>query len=131
MSDKKTLDYQNIFCGLSAEVGRFRLAQNGMGWKGPRDRTVLISPDEIKKLSWIKVARDYELRVALKNNTIHKFDGFKGDVSIKRKRRAYSCKIGFEELRDALKLLYKFTLETKEVSVKGWNWGKAIFKVLI
>ncbi|KAI9271387.1 hypothetical protein BY458DRAFT_509331 [Sporodiniella umbellata] len=114
MSDKKTLDYQTIFCGLSAEAGRFRLAQNGMGWKGPRDRTVLISPEEVKKMGWIKVARDFELRIALKNNTIHKFDGFKAD--------------DYEELKDALRLLYKLPLETKEVSVRGWNWGKADFQ---
>ncbi|KAG1509764.1 hypothetical protein G6F52_011066 [Rhizopus delemar] len=85
-----------------------------MGWKGPRDRTVLVSPEEVKRMNWIRVARGYELRVTLKDNVIHKFDGFKND--------------DFEELRDALKLLYKIILEVKEISVKGWNWGKADFQ---
>ncbi|CEG63781.1 hypothetical protein RMATCC62417_00870 [Rhizopus microsporus] len=114
MADKKTFDYHSIFCGLSADVGRFRLAQSGMGWKGPRDRTVLISPDDVKKTNWMRVARGYELRVTMKDNVVHKFDGFKSE--------------DFEELRDALKLLYRLNLEVKEVSVKGWNWGKADFQ---
>jgi structure-specific recognition protein 1 len=80
MTDKKTFDYHSIFYGLSADLGRFRLAQNGMGWKGPRDRTVLVSPEEVKRMNWIRVARGYELRVTLKDNVIHKFDGFKNDV---------------------------------------------------
>lgn len=82
MADKKTFDYHSIFCGLSADVGRFRLAQSGMGWKGPRDRTVLISPDDVKRTNWMRVARGYELRVTMKDNVIHKFDGFKSEVSI-------------------------------------------------
>jgi structure-specific recognition protein 1 len=31
-------------------------------------------------------------------------------------------------VKDALKAFYKKDLETKEPSVKGWNWGKTDFQ---
>lgn len=33
-----------------------------------------------------------------------------------------------EVVKDALKAFYKKDLETKEPSVKGWNWGKTDFQ---
>ncbi|KAI8989988.1 hypothetical protein BDB01DRAFT_779623 [Pilobolus umbonatus] len=114
MSDKKNVDFNSIYYGLQPDLGRFRLAPNGLGWKGGRDRTTIVAAEDLKKLTWNRVARGYELRVVLRDNTVHRFDGFKND--------------DFDELRDAVKLLYKLPVEVKEISVKGWNWGKTEFQ---
>lgn len=82
MSDKKNVDFNSIYCGLQPDLGRFRLSQNGLGWKGGRDRTIIVGIDELKKMSWTRAARGFELRVLKKDNVILKFDGFKPDVCI-------------------------------------------------
>lgn len=84
MSDKKNVDFNVIYCGLQPDAGRFRLSQNGLGWKGTRDRTIIVGTDELKKMSWTRAARGFELRVLKKDNTVLKFDGFKPDVCIFR-----------------------------------------------
>ncbi|KAG0173932.1 FACT complex subunit [Apophysomyces sp. BC1034] len=114
MSDRKTVDFNAIHCGILPETGRFRLAGNGIGWKGGNDKTTTVSAENLKKMSWIRAARGHQLRVVLKDNTALKFDGFKMD--------------DFEELRDAIKSFYKIQLEAKELSVKGWNWGQTDFQ---
>ncbi|CAO3628976.1 unnamed protein product [Mucor hiemalis] len=65
-------------------------------------------------MNWIRAARGFELRVLKKDNSILRFDGFKAD--------------DLEELKEAVKVFYKIPVESKEVSVKGWNWGKANFQ---
>ncbi|KAI8982116.1 hypothetical protein BDF20DRAFT_973230 [Mycotypha africana] len=112
MSDRKNVDFNSIYCGLRPEVGRFRLSQNGLGWKGG-DRTIIVATDDLKKLTWMKAARGYELRVIQKEDNILRFDGFKLE--------------DLEDLREAVKIFYKMPVEVKEVSVKGWNWGKTEF----
>ncbi|GAN00714.1 FACT complex subunit pob3 [Mucor ambiguus] len=114
MSDKKNVDFNSIYCGLQPDLGRFRLSQNGLGWKGGRDRTVIVATDDLKKMSWTRAARGFELRVLQKDNTVLKFDGFKPD--------------DLDELKESVKAFYKLPIEVKEVSVKGWNWGKTEFQ---
>ncbi|KAI7898497.1 uncharacterized protein BX663DRAFT_524973 [Cokeromyces recurvatus] len=114
MSDKKNVDFNSIYCGLQPDLGRFRLSQNGLGWKGGRDRTIIVATDDLKKMTWLRAARGYELRIVQKDNTILRFDGFKLE--------------DLEELKEAARIFYKITVEIKEVSVKGWNWGKTEFQ---
>lgn len=83
MSDKKNIDFNSIYCGIQPDVGRFRLSQNGLGWKGGRDRTIIVATDDLKKMSWNRAARGYELRVTQKDDTTLRFDGFKLDVKYK------------------------------------------------
>jgi structure-specific recognition protein 1 len=33
-----------------------------------------------------------------------------------------------DELKEAVKIFYKIPVDVKEVSVKGWNWGKTEFQ---
>ena len=37
--------------------------------------------DDVEKVNWLKRARGHCLKVMLKNGLIHRFDGFKEDVS--------------------------------------------------
>ena len=34
----------------------------------------------------------------------------------------------FDAVRDLVRANYKLQLETKELSVRGWNWGKTEFQ---
>lgn len=82
MSDRKNLDFDSIHSGLDSAVGRFRLAPNGIGWKGSDETTKIIAATEIKKFTWLRVARGHELRITLKDGTTSKFDGFKKEACV-------------------------------------------------
>ncbi|KAI9022880.1 hypothetical protein CLU79DRAFT_702178 [Phycomyces nitens] len=114
MADRKHVDFSGIYCGIKPDTGRFRLAPTAVGWKSSEDKATIISIDDLKKMSWIRAARGYQLRVTLKDGSVSKFDGFKSE--------------DFEVLKDTAKLYYKIAVESKELSVKGWNWGKTDFQ---
>ncbi|KAI9279685.1 hypothetical protein BC943DRAFT_283908 [Umbelopsis sp. AD052] len=114
MSERKNLDFDSIHSGLDSTVGRFRLAPNGIGWKGSDETTKIIAANEIRKFTWLRVARGHELRITLKDGSVSKFDGFKKEASYK--------------LNHAVKSMYKQQLESKELSLRGWNWGKTEFQ---
>lgn len=82
MADRKNLDFDSIHSGLDSTVGRFRLAPNGIGWKGSDETTKIIASTDIKKFTWLRAARGHELRITLKDGTISKFDGFKKEVCV-------------------------------------------------
>ncbi|KAI8089416.1 uncharacterized protein BX664DRAFT_280352 [Halteromyces radiatus] len=114
MSDRKHVDFNSIYNGLKPDTGRFRIASNGIGWKGAGGDPIVLAPDDLRKFTWIRVARGYQLRVSLKDNQVLKFDGFHLD--------------DMEGVKDAIRSFYKKDLELKEPSVKGWNWGKTDFQ---
>ncbi|CAG8510883.1 4943_t:CDS:10 [Acaulospora morrowiae] len=115
MGEPKSKQFENIYYGLSNYPGILKLAPSGLGWKtADSENIVTISAEEFKRIQWMRVARDYQLKVALKNGSAARFDGFAKD--------------NFETLREIIRTNYKLTLETKELSVKGWNWGKTDFQ---
>ncbi|CAO3587986.1 unnamed protein product [Absidia cylindrospora] len=114
MSDRKHVDFNSIHNGMKSHSGRFRIANNGIGWKGTAGDPFVLAPDNLRKFVWIRAARGYQLRVSLKDNQTLKFDGFRSD--------------DIDAVKDALKTFYKKDLEVKELSVKGWNWGKTDFQ---
>jgi structure-specific recognition protein 1 len=81
MTDRKNLDFDSVHSGLNSIVGRFRLAPNGIGWKGSDETTKIISVENIRKFAWLRAARGQQLRITLKDGTINNFDGFKKEVS--------------------------------------------------
>lgn len=59
---------------------------------------------------FLSVARNYQMRLGTpKQRTT--FDGF--------------VKEDFERLSNLCKQYYNITIETKDISVRGWNWGVA------
>ncbi|RHZ65154.1 hypothetical protein Glove_319g134 [Diversispora epigaea] len=115
MGEPKSKQFENIYYGLSNYPGILKLAPSGLGWKtADSENIVTIPADEFKKVQWMRVARDYQLKVALKNGSAARFDGFAKD--------------NFESLREIVRTNYKLNLETKELSVRGWNWGKTDFQ---
>jgi len=52
-----------------------------VGWKGEESAEVKSIPStDIKWIQWLRVARNYQIRVAMKDGTRATFDGFSRDV---------------------------------------------------
>ncbi|KZT09245.1 SSrecog-domain-containing protein [Laetiporus sulphureus 93-53] len=110
-----TTQFDQVYHGLSPEVGKFRIAASGMAWKGEEsEKMVAIASADIKWAQWIRVARNYQLRVGLKDRSRETFDGFSRE--------------DHDKLAQLLKQHFSAALETKEVSFKGWNWGVTDFQ---
>ncbi|KAH0832094.1 SSrecog-domain-containing protein [Lanmaoa asiatica] len=102
--------FDQIYHGLLPEVGKLRLAGSGMAWKGEENETVRAIPaDEIKWVQWFRVARNFQLRVGLKDRRRETFDGF--------------VREDHDKLAGLLRQHFGVTLEIKDVTFKGWNWG--------
>ncbi|KAI0789598.1 SSrecog-domain-containing protein [Abortiporus biennis] len=110
-----TTQFDKIYHGLSPEVGKIRIASSGIAWKGEENEKVTaMSSSDIKWAQWIRVARNYQLRVGLKDRSRETFDGFSRE--------------DHDKMAQLLKQHFSITLETKEVSFKGWNWGVTDFQ---
>jgi len=94
-----TTQFDRIFHGLSVEAGsasffhlyllfftqhsslEFRVASSGMAWKGEDSEGVVAIPSsEIKWAQWLRVARNFQLRIGLKDRSKETFDGFSREV---------------------------------------------------
>ncbi|KIM89500.1 hypothetical protein PILCRDRAFT_813432 [Piloderma croceum F 1598] len=110
-----TTEFDHIYLGLSPEAGKFRVAASGMGWKGvDTEGRTLLSSENIKWAQWLRVARNFQLRVGMKDRQKFVFDGF--------------LREDHDKLASLLKQHFGVTLEVKDVSVKGWNWGVTDFQ---
>ncbi|KAJ3747416.1 SSrecog-domain-containing protein [Lentinula detonsa] len=114
-----TTQFDGIYHGLSREIGKFRIALSGMAWKGvDTERPVAMSANSIKWAQWLRVARNFQLRVGIKEEKgdfrKETFDGFQRE--------------DHDRLATLLKGHFKVTLETREISLKGWNWGLTDFQ---
>lgn len=104
-----------------------------MGWKGVEtEGRTLLSSENIKWAQWLRVARNFQLRVGMKDRKKYTFDGFLREVSrlhgpIRRQWSELALK-DHDKLASLLKQHFGITLEVKDVSVKGWNWGVTDFQ---
>lgn len=100
-----------------------RLAPSGLGWKAQENKNrggsakvsepFLLEGDEVQSAFWSRAARGYEVRIVTKNKGALQLDGF--DVE------------EFNSIKTSFRNNFAVTLETKEHSLRGWNWGKADF----
>ncbi|KAF9255639.1 SSrecog-domain-containing protein [Marasmius fiardii PR-910] len=113
-----TTQFDRIYHGLSPEVGKFRVAQSGMAWKGSESEGITsMAAADIKWAQWIRVARNFQLRVGLKSGNEQRretFDGFMRE--------------DHDKIASLLKNHFSVTLETREIAYKGWNWGVTDFQ---
>ncbi|KAG6853928.1 hypothetical protein C0991_012419 [Blastosporella zonata] len=114
-----TTQFDRIFHGLSPEAGKFRVASSGMAWKGAdSDGVVAIPANHIDWAQWMRVARNFQLRIGLKDDKrehrTEKFDGF--------------LREDHDKISSLLKNHFGKTLETKDISFRGWNWGTTDFQ---
>ncbi|EIN12861.1 SSrecog-domain-containing protein [Punctularia strigosozonata HHB-11173 SS5] len=111
-----TTQFEGIFHGLTAQDGKFRVAAAGMAWKadGKESTTTMMKAEDIKWAQWLRVARNFQLRIGLKDRRRETFDGF--------------VREDHDRLAALLKQHFGVVLETKDVSFKGWNWGVTDFQ---
>ncbi|GAA5929678.1 hypothetical protein JCM3775_006519 [Rhodotorula graminis] len=107
-----TAQFESIFHGLAPASGKLRIAPSGLGWKSSdeNEAVVTVPGSDIKWIQWIRVARNYQMRIGT-NKKRTTFDGF--------------LKEDFERLGNLCKQYYNISIETKDISVRGWNWGVA------
>lgn len=70
------------------------MAQSGMAWKNEMKEVVSIPAGDIKWAAWMRVARNYRLRIGMKdaiNRKREDFDGFLRDVSRAISEAADKC----------------------------------------
>ncbi|KAF8511603.1 structure-specific recognition protein-domain-containing protein [Gautieria morchelliformis] len=109
----------NIYSGLSPEVGKLRIGPQGVAWKpleGDGDaKSVMVPAADIKWAEWLRVARNFQLRIGLKEKGKRvTFDGF--------------VKEEHDKILALMKQHFSVTVETKEITFKGWNWGATDFQ---
>jgi structure-specific recognition protein 1 len=65
--------FDQIFLGGRNGVrdyGKFKLSEAGIGWKNAADGVILtVSSTDIDELAWIRVAREYEVKIVKKAPT--------------------------------------------------------------
>lgn len=112
-------DFEKIYLNQSRTNGRMRIADSGLGWKAAaaggapaaQNAPFLLPSEEILLVQWSRGLRGYELRVQTKNQGVVLLDGFDAE--------------DFTKLKQELQRNFDLTLEHKEHSLRGWNWGKA------
>ncbi|KAI0304455.1 structure-specific recognition protein-domain-containing protein [Multifurca ochricompacta] len=110
-----TTQFDRIYRGLSTEPGKFRVASSGMAWRGEdAENVIAMSSSDIKWIQWLRVARGFQLRIGLKDRRREAFDGFERD--------------DHDKLASLLKQHFSVTLETEDISFRGWNWGVTDFR---
>lgn len=111
-------DFDKIYLNQSRAGGRMRIADLGLGWKalaasngnGANGNAPFLLPlEEILASHWSRSLRGYELRVQTKNQGVVMLDGFDQD--------------DFNKLKQELQRNFHVTLEHREHSLRGWNWG--------
>ena len=64
-----------------AIFSEFRIAASGMAWKGSESEGVTaMAAGDIKWAQWVRVARNFQLRIGMKDHRREKFDGFMREV---------------------------------------------------
>lgn len=107
-------DFEKIHLNQSRLNGRMRIADSGLGWKAASSSAngsapFLLPSEEILAAQWSRGSRGYELRVQTKNQGVVRLDGFDPE--------------DFSKMKQELQRNFHLTLEHKEHSLRGWNWG--------
>jgi structure-specific recognition protein 1 len=115
-TDRETIyreSFDDIYLDLSQKPGKCRFAESGLGWKPVDGHTFTLDRDQILQGQWSRASRGHEVKVYTRSSGVIQLDGFLED--------------DFERLSKVFKNWYGTTLENKEHSLRGWNWGKAEF----
>lgn len=117
--ERTAVDFDKIYLNLSKLNGKMRIADIGLGWKastapgnanGASKELFLLPKDELLATLWSRGSRGYELRVQTRTRGVVMMDGF--DVE------------DFNRLKQEMQRFFDLTLDHKEHSLRGWNWGK-------
>lgn len=113
----ETIEFSNIFHeergALSACRLTFRPQQ--IIFKNIRTgKPTTVPADHIKSIAWQRFATDHGIRLITTNGDLHRFDGLRTS--------------DHDKIKHYVENNYKTDLETKELSLKGLNWGSTQFE---
>lgn len=92
--------------------GKLRLRENDFLFKNEQTGKVDHFPrSDIISAQWINRAAGLGLRLTLKNETMHRYDGF-GEIDA-------------EKVKKFFKTYYDIDIAKRELSYRGFNWGDA------
>lgn len=113
----ETLEFSNVFReergAFSACYLTFRPQQ--IIFKNLKTgKPMSVPADQISSISWQRFASGQGIRLLLKNDNLHRFDGLRQTDQ--------------EKIKQYIGRHYKLELQTKELSLKGFNWGSTQFE---
>lgn len=114
MSDRIE-EFSHILRYPHLEKGKLRMAESGLGFKPaaspnqPQPTVFTLRTEHLRVCLWQRASVGFRLRLGLDDRSIVLFDGFHRD--------------DVDRVQAAMKRFYRLTLETREPSVRGWNWG--------
>jgi len=116
MSDSKPIQFDDVYLNLSKHKGRLRIHTSGLGWKSSATGgdPFTVPASDIRRAIFSHASRGYALKVILKNGSSITLDGFEEDQ--------------FDRVAAAMKDHFGVTVENREHTLRGWNWGKARFE---
>lgn len=79
--DRESFD--NVYLDLSAQPGKCKLAESGLGWKpsGGGD-TFTLDSSNISAAQWSRAAKGFELRILSRSSGVIQMDGFDQEVCV-------------------------------------------------
>jgi structure-specific recognition protein 1 len=115
---RRPTQFDDVFLNLSKHRGRLRLHPSGLGWKSSSAATAsdpfTVPASDIRRAIWTHAARGYALRIILRNGSNIVLDGFDEAVQ--------------DRVFASMKEHFNVSVENREHSLRGWNWGKARFE---
>lgn len=117
MSDTKPTQFDDVFLNLSKHRGRLRLHTSGLGWKSSSSTSsepYTVPASDIRRAIWSHASRGYALKIFLRNGSSIILDGFEESQQ--------------ERVATSMKEHFNVSVENRERSLRGWNWGKAKFE---
>ncbi|PSR94577.1 FACT complex subunit pob-3 [Coniella lustricola] len=106
--------FENIYLDLSKDSGKCRFSEAGVGWKpAGGGEAVTLEASDIVGAQWSRAAKGYEVKILQRSSDVLQLDGFTEE--------------DHERLGRLFKNWYGQTLDNKDHSMRGWNWGKAEF----
>lgn len=76
-------------------------------------KPMTLPADQIKSILWQRFASDHGIRLLMKNGNLHRFGGLRNSEQ--------------DKIRQYVERNYHLNLDTKELSLKGLNWGSTEF----
>ncbi|XP_064461174.1 FACT complex subunit SSRP1-like [Ornithodoros turicata] len=95
--------------------GRLKMTNQGIIFKNSKTGKVeQVQGTDIEDINWQRLGAGYGIRMMMKNGTLYRFGGFQDDE--------------MERLSKFFLHNFHLQLGTRELSLKGWNWGTARFE---
>ncbi|KAH8038796.1 hypothetical protein HPB51_003280 [Rhipicephalus microplus] len=95
--------------------GRLKMTNQGVVFKNSKTGKVeQVQGSDMESISWQRIGAGYGLRIMMKSGGMYRFGGFQDDEQ--------------ERLAKFFQHHFELPLASRELCLKGWNWGTARFE---